>query len=63
MVGSVTASHVLLAMNLPIERARSAGRFSLGKFTTADEIEQAGKIIGQVVNRITKLKRAEYAVA
>jgi cysteine desulfurase len=63
MVGSVSASHVLLAMGLPIERARSAGRLSLGKFTTADEIENAGKIIGQVVQRISKLKRAEYAVA
>ncbi|HEY6071787.1 MAG TPA: cysteine desulfurase family protein [Chthoniobacterales bacterium] len=59
MVGSVSASHVLLAMGLPIERARSAGRFSLGKFTTADEIEQAGKIIGQVVQRVSKLKRTE----
>jgi len=42
MVGSVVASHVLLAMGLPIERARSAVRFSLGKQTTADEIEKAG---------------------
>src|SRR5882724_6112214 len=38
MVGSVSASHVLLAMGLPVERARSAVRFSLGKWTTADEI-------------------------
>src|SRR5204862_8216918 len=29
MVGSVSASHVLLAMGLPVERARSAVRFSL----------------------------------
>ena len=36
MVGSVFASHVLLAMGLPMERARSAVRFSLGKWTTAD---------------------------
>src|SRR5206468_7584929 len=42
MVGSVVASHVLLAMSLPIERARSAVRFSLGKWTTADEIKRAG---------------------
>ena len=38
MVGSVVASHVLLAMGLPMERARSAIRFSLGKWTTAEEI-------------------------
>lgn len=63
MVGSVSASHVLLAMGLPVERARSAARFSIGKFTTAEEIESAGKIIGQVVSRISKIKATEYAVA
>ena len=40
MVGSVVASHVLLALGLPMERAASAVRFSLGKETTAPEIEQ-----------------------
>src|SRR6266496_1956994 len=40
MVGSVVASHVLLAMGLPIERARSAVRFSLGKWTTDGEIKR-----------------------
>jgi cysteine desulfurase len=39
MVGSVVASHVLLAMGLPINRASSAVRFSLGRQTTAVEIE------------------------
>ncbi len=34
MVGSVVASHVLLAMGLPMERASSAVRFSLGKQTS-----------------------------
>src|SRR5437667_11541391 len=42
MVGSVVASHVLLAMGLPMERASSAVRFSLGKQTTAGEIDRAG---------------------
>jgi len=45
MVGSVVASHVLLAMGLPVERARSAVRFSLGKWTTADEIKEAGDAV------------------
>src|SRR6266481_1057590 len=40
MVGSVIASHVVLAMGLPMERASSAVRFSLGKQTTADEIQR-----------------------
>src|SRR6266567_362705 len=63
MVGSVGASHVLLAMGLPIERARSAARFSLGKQTTTEEIEAAGKAISQIVERLTKRTSDSYAVA
>jgi cysteine desulfurase len=35
------ASHVLLAMGISEEDARSSIRFSLGKYTTADELERA----------------------
>jgi len=63
MVGSVVASHVLLAMGLPMEHARSAVRFSLGKQTTSAEIKAAGEAIGQIVERLTKRKSSEYAVA
>jgi cysteine desulfurase len=63
MVGSVVASHVLLAMGLPMEHARSAVRFSLGKQTTSEEIKAAGEAIGQIVERLTKRKSSEYAVA
>jgi cysteine desulfurase len=62
MVGSVSASHVLLAMGLPVERARSAVRLSLGKQTTAEEIAATGKIIGEIVDRVAKRKSA-HAVA
>ena len=62
MVGSVIASHVLLAMGLPIERARSAVRFSLGKWTTPDEIEAAGEAVQKIVKRLQTRKSA-YAVA
>jgi cysteine desulfurase len=62
MVGSVSASHVLLAMGLPIERARSAVRLSLGKQTTAEEIVATGKIVGEIVDRVAKRKSA-HAVA
>lgn len=62
MVGTVRASHVLLAMGLPMERAKSAVRFSLGKQTTADEIAEAGKAIAEVVDRLTTRKQSEYAV-
>ena len=62
MVGSVVASHVLLAMGLPIERARSAVRFSLGKWTTADEIKATGDAMRKIVGRLETRKSA-YAVA
>jgi len=50
-------------MGLPMERARSAARFSLGKQTTADEIEAAGKVISQIVERLVKRTTGSYAVA
>jgi cysteine desulfurase len=62
MVGSVVASQVLLAMGLPMERARSAVRFSLGKRTTADEIKEAGDAVRKIVDRLNTRKSA-YAVA
>jgi cysteine desulfurase len=65
MVGSVVASHVLLAMGLSMERASSAVRFSLGKQTTADEIERAADAIAGIFERHakTKTKSDTYAVA
>jgi cysteine desulfurase len=53
MVGSVMASHVLLAMGLSAELAGAAVRFSLGRETTSEEIERAGKIVSQVIDRIS----------
>jgi cysteine desulfurase len=61
MVGSVRASHVLLAMGLPTERARSAIRFSLGRLTIEEEIATAADALEQIAKR-TKDAR-EYAVA
>src|SRR5206468_1601762 len=52
MVGSVVASHVLLAMGLSTELAGAAVRFSLGRETIEQEIGCAGAIIGRVINRI-----------
>jgi cysteine desulfurase len=65
MVGSVVASHVLQAMGLSRDRASSAVRFSLGKQTTADEIERAADAIARIFERLakTKTKSDAYAVA
>ncbi len=61
MVGSVRASHVLIAMGLPMERARSAIRFSLGKWTTAEEIAATGDVLARIAKRNKDAR--EYAVA
>jgi cysteine sulfinate desulfinase/cysteine desulfurase-like protein len=49
-----------------MERASSAIRFSLGKGTTAQEIEKAAKAIERIAERLSSLKkekREKYAVA
>jgi cysteine desulfurase len=63
MVGSIVASHVLLAMGMPIERASSAIRFSLGKKTTAEEIDRAGGAIDRIIDRLAKTKTKSEAYA
>jgi cysteine desulfurase len=62
MVGSVLASHVLLAMGLPLAFARSAIRFSIGKYTTEEEISATAGIVSEIVRR-TNAKRSEKTVS
>jgi cysteine desulfurase len=50
--GAVEPSHVLLAMGLSRDEARSSLRLSLGWSTTADEIERAAEIIARVWRRV-----------
>jgi len=61
MVGSVVASHVLLAMGLPLTVARSAIRFSIGKYTTEEEILATAGIVSEIVQR-TNAKGSEKTV-
>jgi cysteine desulfurase len=62
MVGSVVASHVLLAMGLPLALARSAIRFSIGKYSTEEEISATAGIVSEIVQR-TNAKRSEKTVS
>lgn len=61
MVGSVVASHVLLAMGLSSELAGSAVRFSLGRETTQEEIDRTGSIVAEVINRVSSSKAGRNA--
>jgi cysteine desulfurase len=56
MVGSVVASHVLLAMGVPATLASSAVRFSLGHETSEAEIDRAGDIIARIMNRLSSAR-------
>ena len=48
-------SHVLRAMGCAARRARGAVRFSLGRFTTVEEIDQAAQAICASVRRLREL--------
>ncbi len=50
--GSVDPSHVLLAMGLSHEAAQTSVRFSLGRFTTAEEIDRVLGILPGLVERL-----------
>ena len=53
--GATEPSHVLTAMGLPPERARGSMRFSLGKQTTADEIEYFLSVLPETLARLREL--------
>ena len=50
--GSDEVSHVLTAMGFPAEEAHGAVRLSLGRTTTAAEIDEACRIVPAVIRRI-----------
>jgi len=55
---TVEPSHVLRAIGLSEERARSAVRFGLGRFNTQEEIEYAGLRVAEAVRRLRELSPA-----
>jgi cysteine desulfurase len=56
--GAAEPSHVLTAMGLAPARARASIRFSLSRLTTAEEIDEALKIIPTAVARLRELSPA-----
>jgi cysteine desulfurase len=50
----VTISHVLQAMNVPEDYARGTIRFSVGKNTTAEEVDTAVSALVEAVHRLGK---------
>ena len=52
MVGSIVPSHVLVAMGVAPEWASATVRFSVGKETTAEEIEEALARLPEIFARL-----------
>jgi cysteine desulfurase len=53
--GAIEPSHVLLAIGLRADDARSSLRFSLGRHTTPEEIDYARSVIPAAVGRLRSL--------
>ena len=49
---TVTLSHVLEAMRVPVEWAKGTVRFSTGRMTTADQIDRAVEVVIEAVKRL-----------
>ena len=50
--GSLEPSHVLLALGVAAAEANSLIRFSLGRDSTAEEVERVGRVLPQVIGQI-----------
>jgi cysteine desulfurase len=53
--GAIEPSHVLIAMGLSRDRAKASIRFSLGKQSTAEDVEFALELIPETVARLREL--------
>ena len=51
----VVLSHVLEALNVPLEWAKGTIRFSVGKMTTIEEIDEAVKVVTGAVKKLRDL--------
>ncbi len=50
--GSLEASHVLTAMGIPPELAQGSIRFSLGRFTTREDLEYTASVLPEIIERL-----------
>jgi len=55
--GAMEPSHVLRAMGLPIERVQGSLRFSMGRSTTAAQVESACAAVAEAVERQREVSR------
>ena len=56
-------SHVLTALNLSPEEAHSSVRFTLGKYTTEEEIDRVLEVLPSIIERLRKISGSEAGKA
>ena len=54
--GSENPSHVLLALGHDVNTAKATLRFSFGRYTTNDDLEDAVKVLSKILLRMTSGK-------
>ena len=52
---SLKASHVVLAMGIPVEESHSSIRFSLGKHNTKEEVDYLMTVLPAIIKRLRKM--------
>lgn len=57
--GSIEPSHVLIAMGLTRDEAKSSVRFSFGRYNTVEEVEQLIDAVGACVSRLCAVRPVE----
>jgi cysteine desulfurase len=50
--GALEASHVLMAMKVPVELAQGSIRFSLGRFTSREDIDYTISVLPEIIERL-----------
>jgi cysteine desulfurase len=55
--GTLEPSHVLRAMGLPAHRTQNSLRFSLGMFSTEDEVDRVVGVLPAIVEKLRRLNR------
>lgn len=53
--GSLDPSHVLLSMGIPAEEAHGSIRFTLGKNTTAEDIDRVLEVLPPIIRRLREM--------
>jgi len=53
--GSLTASHVLLAMGIKTEVAHNSVRFTIGKLNTREEINKVLQVLPPIISRLRRM--------